>query len=201
VCEQGVCASDAGTCGAVGAPCCGTTCTAGNAVCGTGDASDSCVACGGAGELCCGSAGNRSCTAAGTACSGDTAASTCVTCGIPGNPCCPGNLCTGGGCCTPGNTYGTCIAADTDCPDNDGVCQAGVCVGDAGPCGGSGDPCCARTTGGPFCTADKLTCPPATGGGTRTCAACGASTQRCCRGSVCNTGLTCSGGTGGGTCG
>jgi hypothetical protein len=144
--------------------------------------------------------GNRTCTAANSICNVGGGTATCEACGGPNNSCCPGNLCTGGGCCTPGSTYGTCIAEDTDCPNSNGICQAGVCRGDAGACGGSGDPCCARPTGNGFCTADNQACTTATGGGS-SCTACGGATQRCCRGSSCNTGLTCSGFGAGATCG
>src|SRR5687768_16923123 len=58
-----------------------------------------------------------------------------VACGRPGAPCCPGNLCNGGGCCA----GCMCVAPGAACGGLPGACTDGSC----GACGGPGQPCCA----------------------------------------------------------
>src|SRR4051812_22648455 len=100
------------------------------------------------------------------------------TCGGSGQACCPGNVCTGGGCCVAGQ----CVANGTPCRA-DATCLEGSCGG----CG-AGMPkaqdCCA----GRACTGSRSTC---LGAGAGMCQACGGAGQSCCGDGFCEASLRC----------
>jgi hypothetical protein len=198
LCDGGACVS----CGGEGEPCCeDETCSAAGTVC---SGANKCVPCGGTGQTCCG-----------TTCNSDEDAcenGTCGSCGGLEQMCCPGAMCAegflcSGGECTPcGANSQTCCSSmscnagsvcnsDDQCEACGGVnqqccsgekCSAGtICSEDeCVECGGSGQPCCA----GDSCTA------AGTGCFDDLCEPCGAFGQPCC-GSICNSGLACSGST------
>jgi hypothetical protein len=105
----------------------------------------------------------------------DTAAPRDAACGTPGQPCCPGNICGGGGCCA----GCVCIGAGASCGPAGGTCTDGSC----GACGGPGQPCCAL-----LCTAPGTRCNTTDG----RCEPCGGVGERCCSGDACTaTGTAC----------
>jgi hypothetical protein len=90
-----------------------------------------------------------------------------------------------GGCCDGAQSVCTAGGANNDCGANGGACTG--CSGGTPTCGGGS---CNSTCGG----AGNGTCGAGFYCATGNCAACGASGQTCCPGSVCNgAGLTCSG--------
>jgi hypothetical protein len=100
------------------------------------------------------------------------------TCGTGGQPCCPGNVCTGGGCCMSGQ----CIANGTACR-SDATCLEGSCGG----CGAilpMAQGCCEARV----CTASRAVC---AGPGAGSSHACGAGGQGCCGDDFCQPGFTC----------
>jgi hypothetical protein len=88
-------------------------------------------------------------------------------CGAPGQPCCPGNVCGGGGCCVGCD----CVAPGTSCGPLGGACADGSC----GVCGGPGQLCC--PDGG--CTAPGTRCESGV------CQSCGTAGNRCCWTEIC----------------
>jgi hypothetical protein len=179
VCTAGHCSG----CGALGQPCCGSTCGAG-LTCGD---DGTCVACGGPGEDCCSVAlGHDRCTA-GTACVTGKGllgqGGTCTICGGPGGPCCYGSKCDGG-CCL----LGTCTAEGSTCGDSSGFdygqCKSGRCI-----CGNEGQTCCLSGTFpiGNDCSSRDLVCSTnsQSTSGAGACVACGKNNTPCCRGGTC----------------
>jgi hypothetical protein len=110
-CVAGTCVA----CGNPGAPCCGTTCNAGNICFAIGSVSQ-CQACGQPGQPCCTT--EPACGATGNAISGDGLC-----------------WCTGGGAGEPG---GSCTST---CSDPGYACWFGACV----ECGDLAEPCCGST--------------------------------------------------------
>jgi hypothetical protein len=109
----------------------------------------------------------------------DVAADLPPTCGVGGLACCPGNICTEGGCCLAGK----CVAKGSMCS------ALGSCVdGSCGGCGaiymGTAQVCCDQRV----CTGSRSAC---AGTGAGTCQACGGAGQLCCGDGFCQAGLAC----------
>lgn len=196
-------ANDCVACGALGEPCCDTTCDTGLAChpltrsCFTCDVGAACVsanACRTGLTTC--DAGEARCeenasVARGTSCGSGSAcdgSGGCGACGGVGQPCC-GSMCTGTALCD--GVTATCVAectAGMACASADG-CRTGTrtCASGAATC--TYDTQVARTTScGPGRVCD----------GAGACAACGGAGQPCC-GTACGDGLACN--TLSGTCG
>lgn len=109
-------------------------------------------------------------------------------CGGANEPCCPGNTCKAGGCCSPAFGGGTvCTPMGTACIDPFGgaplLCDRGSC---GGVCGRLDQPCCFMS----YCSAPNTSC---LGGMENRCIACGRRGELCCLPDSCSEG-TCEGG-------
>ncbi len=170
-CTNGVCA----TCGAIDGPCCsGSTCEAGAACDGS---TNQCKACGNAGGPCC---AEDTC-ASGTRCESGT----CQKCGSIGDSCCASNACGTGAVCSTGKCVSCGATGNACCSGNSclsgATCMNGQCVG----CGGVDQACCVANDRSP-CGSESLICESAI------CRRCGEVGEKCCSGTMCKGGATCS---------